>query len=79
MYDMTSIFSYEGNQVTIIALSPRGNKLEIVERGGCSMSIASTLWEKYCCAIELRRFGGVAQRRTFHRMLKKFVQQGRSR
>jgi hypothetical protein len=29
------------------------------------MSIAITLWEKYCCAIELRRFGGVAQRRTF--------------
>jgi len=31
MYDMTSIFSYEANPVTLIALKPRGNKLEIVE------------------------------------------------
>jgi hypothetical protein len=31
MYDMTITLSYGGNQVTIIALRPRGNKLEIVE------------------------------------------------
>ena len=31
MYGMTSHLSYEGDQVTIIALRLRGNKLEIVE------------------------------------------------
>jgi hypothetical protein len=33
MYDMTSTPAYEVNQETIIAPGPRGNKLEIAERG----------------------------------------------
>jgi hypothetical protein len=33
MYDMTSIFSYEANPVTIIALRPKGNNSESAEEG----------------------------------------------
>jgi hypothetical protein len=33
MYDISNTFSYEDSQVTIMALGPKGNKLEIVEWG----------------------------------------------
>jgi len=44
MYDMTSIYSYEANPVTIIALRPKGNNSESVEGSVWSVLSVWFIW-----------------------------------